>query len=344
MCVIYERFHRLRTLLLYWRHIVRNLFQVVPIPISGLMLGFISLGNLLLSMGQATFGHICFFIGIFLFLLVIGKLLFAFSSILAEMQNPIIASVSPTFTMGTLSISSGLHYYGVHEFIIHMIWILAATTQIFIIFYFIRTFIWKNRIAISDIFPSWLILFVGTAVMPLTAENLSGNFTKAIVIFAICAFIVLVPILIYRGFIRKDLPESTIPMLTILAAPASISLAAYFQQFESQFYFVVTLFILAQLLYLLVLTKLPSALQLPFYPSYAAFTFPLVISATATYGVIHYFDENGISTKWLEIYFHFQLTFSIIIVFYVFIRYINYLSVQVRQKRRVIREKKEAIS
>ena len=323
---------------------MRNLFQVVPIPISGLMLGLVSLGNLLLSMDKAVFGHVCFFIGIFLFLLILGKLVFAFSSILAEMQNPIIASVSPTFTMGTLSISSGLHYYGVHEFVIHMIWILSATTQIFIIFYFIRTFIWKNRITISDIYPSWLILFVGTAVMPLTASDLSGIFTKAIVIFAVCAFVVLVPILIFRGFIRKDLPEPTIPMLTILTAPASISLAAYFQQFESRFALVLALFIVAQLLYLLVLTKLPSALQLPFYPSFAAFTFPLVISATATNGVIHYFKQIGMSTNWLETYFYFQLTFSAIIVFYVLIRYINYLSIQLRQQRRVIKEKKEAIS
>lgn len=323
---------------------MRNLFQVVPIPISGLMLGLVSLGNLFLSMDKAAFGHVCFFIGIFLFLLIIGKLIFAFSSILEEMQNPIIASVSPTFTMGTLSISSGLHYYGVSEFIIHIIWILAATTQVFIIFYFIRTFIWKKRMTISDIYPSWLIMFVGTAVMPLTASDLSGAFTKSIVIFAICAFNVLVPILIFRVFIRKDLPEPTIPMLTILTAPASISLAAYFQQFESQFGIVLTLFIIAQLLYFLVLSKLPGALQLPFYPSYAAFTFPLVISATATYGVIHYFGQNGMSTSWLETYFYFQLIFSAIIVFYVLIRYINYLSVQIRQQRRIIREEKEAVS
>ena len=323
---------------------MRNLFQVVPIPISGLMLGLVSLGNLFLSMGHTVFGHVCFFIGIFLFLLIIGKLIFTFTSILTEMQNPIIASVSPTFTMGTLSISSGLHYYGVHEFVIHMIWILAATTQVFIIFYFVRTFIWKKRITISDIYPSWLIMFVGTAVMPLTASDLSGIFTKAIVIFAVCALIVLVPILILRGFVRKDLPEPTIPMLTILAAPASISLAAYFQQFESRFGIVLILFIVAQILYLLVLSKLPGALQLPFYPSYAAFTFPLVISATATNGVIHYFEQNELSTSWLETYFYFQLTFSAIIVFYVLIRYINYLSIQVRQQRRVIRKEKEAIS
>lgn len=323
---------------------MKYLFQVIPIPMSGLMLAFISLGNLLLNMQRSVFGHISFLLGIVLFLLIIGKVLFAFSSVISEMQNPIIASVSPTFTMGTLSISGGLHHYGVHENIIHTIWIVAAATQIFIICYFIKTFIWKNKVTLSDIYPSWFIMFVGIAVMPLTAGSLSGTFTKVIVLLAICAFIILVPIIILRGFIRKDLPEGTIPMLTILTAPASLSLAAYFQQFESKIAVVVTLFIFAQLLYILVLTTLPSALQLPFYPSYAAFTFPLVISATATLAVINFFEQQSMTTTWLTGYFYFQLILSAIIVYYVFVRYINYLSVQLRKKQSIVTDKKEAIS
>ncbi|MBD8032884.1 TDT family transporter [Solibacillus merdavium] len=323
---------------------MRNLLQVIPIPISGLMLAFISLGNLLLSMNQSLTGHFFFFIGILLFILIVGKILFAFSSVVKEMQNPIIASVSPTFTMGTLSISNGLHYYGVQEVFIHTLWIAAATLQIGIILYFIKTFVWKNKVTISQVFPSWLILFVGTAVMPLTAGNLSGTFTKGVLIFAVCAIVILVPIIILRGFIRKDLPEPTIPMLTILTAPASLCLAAYFKQFEAQLFIVVTFFIVAQLLYLLVLTKLPSALKLPFYPSYAAFTFPLVISATATNAVIHYFEQKETASQWLTSYFYFQLTFSSVIVLYVLIRYINYLTVQLHQKRAIAAEKKEAIS
>lgn len=323
---------------------MRNLLQVIPIPMSGLMLAFISLGNLLLSMNQSVTGHFFFFIGILLFILIVGKILFAFSSVVKEMQNPIIASVSPTFTMGTLSISNGLHYYGIPEAVIHLLWSAAAVLQIAIIIYFIKTFVWKNKVTISNIFPSWLILFVGTAVMPLTAGNLSGMFTKSILIFAVCAFIILVPIIILRGFIRKDLPEPTIPMLTILAAPVSLSLAAYFKQFEAQIVIVVTFFIVAQLLYLLVLTKLPSALKLPFYPSYAAFTFPLVISATATNAVIQFFELSETLSHWLTIYFYFQLIFSSVMVLYVFVRYINYLTVQLRQKRAVVTDKKEAIS
>lgn len=154
MCTFYEYFHRLCTLLLYFGGHYEKFISSSPNSDqwADARIGFI--GKFIFKYGPNRFRSCLFFIGIFLFLLIIGKLIFAFSSILTEMQNPIIASVSPTFTMGTLSISSGLHYYGVHEFVIHMIWILAATTQVFIIFYFVRTFIWKKRITISDIYQN----------------------------------------------------------------------------------------------------------------------------------------------------------------------------------------------
>lgn len=323
---------------------MKYLLQSIPIPISGVMLAFISLGNLLHSIDYHTVGHISFFIGVVLFLLLIGKLIFATQSVVTEMQNPIIASVSPTFTMGTLSLSSGLHYYGVSENIIQTIWILAAVTQFFIIFYFVKNFIWKNKIALTNVFPSWLILFVGTAVMPLTAGSLSGKFTQGILVFAFCAFLIIAPIVILRGFIRKDLPEPTIPMVTILTAPASLILVAYFEQFTSHVAIVMTLFIIAQLLFVLVLIKLTTSLQLPFYPSYAAFTFPLVITATATNTVIHYLEAQNISSQWFNAYFIVQLLFASSIVVYVTVRYISYLSVQVQAKRRQALDKEQTIS
>ncbi len=42
-------------------------------------------------------------------------------------------------------------------------------------------------------------------------------------------------------------------------------------------------------------------LLLHFYPSYAAFTFPLVISATALFTAVHYFDSLGMNTGVLNI-------------------------------------------
>lgn len=320
---------------------MRYYFQAIPIPMSGVMLAFVSLANLFHTLGATLPAHISFFIGVVLFLSLIGKLVFATKTVVAEMQNPIIASVSPTFTMGTLSLSSGLANYGVHSAVIHTLWVLAAVTQIFIICYFIKAFIWKKGINIANIFPSWLILFVGVAVMPLTAGDLSGRFTQGILILAICAFIIIVPIVILRGFIRKDLPEPTIPMLGILTAPASLCLAAYIVQFNSSSTVIVALYTVAQLLFFLLLTKLPSMLKLPFYPSYAALTFPLVITATATNAFMHAFQFEGTINTVLMAYFALQLLLAICIVVYVLTRYVNYLSVQVKQKRQLAQQNKQ---
>lgn len=312
---------------------MKQVLKIIPIPMSGLMLAFISLANLLHSIDRTIFGHFAFIIGGILFLLLLSKLLFAWSTVVQEMQNPIIASVSPTFTMGTMSISSGLHIYNVSELMIHTIWFLGAIGQFMIVLYFIKTFIWKNHLTISNIFPSWFILFVGLAMMPLTAGNLSSIVTKGIVFFAIASFIILVPIIATRVFIRKDLPEPTIPMLTILTAPASLSLAAYLQQFDGKLFVVVILFAIAQILYLLVLTKLPGALKLPFYPSYAAFTFPLIVTATATQAFILYLTNHGITVSWLPWLANFELIVAIVIICYVFIRYLNYFVFQLKQQR-----------
>ena len=316
---------------------MNHYFKVIPIPMSGMMLAFIVLGNLFHQLAYHVIGHVAFFIGILLFTSLIGKAIFAWSSLIQEMKNPIIASVSPTFTMGTMSISNGLHTYHVNEWIIHAIWIVAAALQVVIIVYFIKSFIWKKKVTMLTIFPSWLILFVGTAVMPLTAGDLSNVVTKFVVIFAIVAFLVLVPIVITRGFIRKDLPEPTIPMVTILTAPASLSLAAYLKQFDGQLPIAIALFTIAVMLFIAVLSKLPSMLRLPFYPSYAAFTFPLVITATATNSFIELLAEHGKSYVWLDLLATFQLIFATMIVCYVLVRYINYLVFQLKELR--MREK-----
>ena len=80
-----------------------------------------------------------------------------------------------------------------------------------------------------------------------------------------------------------------------------------------------------------------------FYPSYAAFTFPLAITATATNAFIEFLAEQGTSYAWLTTYFYFQLTLAILMALYVYIRYVNYLSIQYRQQRTTVSEKIETV-
>lgn len=312
---------------------LRTLLQLIPIPMSGVMLALVALGNLLYTYGFTMFSHISFFIGVVLFVLLLAKLLFCWAGVQQDMKNPIIASVSPTFTMGTMVMSSGLFHYHVNEAMIDTIWFCAVIGQFTIVIYFAKTFIWRQKIALTDIYPSWLIVFVGLAMIPLTAGRFSNIITQAIVLFAVIAFIILVPLIITRGFIKKDLPQPTIPMLTILAAPASLSLAAYLQQFEGYIAVVLTLLTLAQLLFLLVLVKMMSSLKLPFYPSYAAFTFPLVVTATAIHSADKFFIQHNMAMSWLTTLSMIELLIAAAIVCYVLVRYSNYILFQLKQNR-----------
>ena len=53
--------------------------------------------------------------------------------------------------------------------------------------------------------------------------------------------------------------------------------------------------LIVQLCYLLVLTQLPRLLRIPFYPSYAAFSFPFVITAYTLLQTLAYLEKIGIA-------------------------------------------------
>jgi exfoliative toxin A/B len=80
----------------------------------------------------------------------------------------------------------------------------------------------------------------------------------------------------------KDFIPAVIPLFCIYTAPVSLCLAGYMNTFTppepSLVYFML---FLSLLIYLIVIINIPRFLMMPFYPSYAAFTFPFVISAIA---------------------------------------------------------------
>ena len=72
----------------------KKFLRKVPIPICGLILGMVSLGNLLYSLGYATIGTIYCVLGSLLMILVILKIIFTMKHALSTLDDPIIASVS----------------------------------------------------------------------------------------------------------------------------------------------------------------------------------------------------------------------------------------------------------
>lgn len=82
--------------------------------------------------------------------------------------------------------------------------------------------------------------------------------------------------------IKFPLQTSIKPNTSTICAPFSLVAAAYVIAFpKANAFIVIILLLLAQIFYFYIIIQLPKLLKEPFSPVFSAFTFPLVISATA---------------------------------------------------------------
>ncbi|PEA87444.1 TDT family transporter [Bacillus thuringiensis] len=300
----------------------------IPIPINGLILALFSVAKLQLSFHVNELSHMMMVLGFILLIGMICKIIFTPKQILQDLKNPIIAAVSPTFTMAVMVLCS---IFMEQSVIWEIIWSIAASVHIILMIYFTYHFILKSKIKMSRIYPSWFIMYVGMAIMPLTAGSLASSMTTVVFWASIVSYIILLPIVLIRIFVMRNLEMPTLPLITILCAPGSLSLAAYVAHFHIKSLILVwALLILSQFLYVIVLCQLPKLLRLSFYPSYAAFTFPLVICATALTNTLKYLGYYGTFGQTVSII---ETMIASTMVIYVTIRYGVFFIQQMRSKQ-----------
>lgn len=299
---------------------MKSLIKNLPLPVCGLILGATSVGNLLKDLGLTVVGNLYGICGMFFMLLVMLKVVFYFPEILQELKQPVIASVSPTFSMSWMIICTYLLPILPYS-VVFFLWGISVLIHLSLMVYFTLTFAVSPPQNIQKIFPSWFIMYVGVGVITVTSVKFYLPLGLVMFYLGLILYLFLLPLVLYRMYKVKDLPESALPLTTILAAPGSLLLAGYLKAFSSPVYFlVISLFVLSQVLYGVALTWVKKNLALPFYASYAAFTFPLVITATACYGMEKYLAGN-IFQPVVRILRYIEVLVAALIVVYVFFRY-----------------------
>lgn len=259
---------------------MRDVIKKVPIPLCGVILGVAALGNLLQSYSE-NIRYACGAVAAFLVVLVVSKLVLFPGMVKEDLNNPIMASVAPTLSMALMILSTYLKpFIGQAAF---FIWIAAIALHIVLILYFSKKFI--RNIQMPKVFASYYIVYVGIVVAAVTAPAYGqfGIGTAAFWFGFICLAILLVLVTV-RYVKYKQIPEPAQPLICIYAAPVSLCIAGYVQSVTPKSYgFLMGMFLLATFLYVFALViAVYYLLKLPFYPSYASFTFPFVISAIAT--------------------------------------------------------------
>ncbi len=295
-----------------------DLIEKLPIPISGLILALLSLGNLLQDIHpylRYAFGAIG---GVFLVLMVLKAVLYP-GSVKDDLKNPVILSSSGTFSMSLMISSTYLIPFTPGT--AYAIWIIGICLHILLIVYFTYHFIIRE-FDISTVYPSYWIVFVGITMGAITA-NFHGIHEMDSIFFmtGFTGMLLSTPLILYREFIYKRIPDANKPLSCIFTALFSILIVGYLNSTENiSNEFVIVLYGLACLFYIYSFYKLVSLRNLEFYPSFSAFTFPFVISTLATKGMTGIIHSNILNYA-----LNFEMIIATVLVIYVLNRYIEFL-------------------
>ena len=301
---------------------MKKIIQKVPVPLCGVMLGFAALGNLLQSYGEGI-RYVCGIIAALLLVLILLKLVLFPDMIKEDLQNPIMASVSATFPMALMLLSTYVKpWIGA---VAKYIWLFAIILHLILIIYFTIKFIIKLQI--PKVFASYFIVYVGIVVAAVTAPAFEAiSIGTAAFWFGFATLLLLLVLVTIRYIKFKQIPEPAQPLICIYAAPTSLCVAGYVQSITPKSKgFLLTMLVLASILYVFALIKAIGYLKLKFYPSFAAFTFPFVISAIATKQTMECLANMKQPMPFLQYIVLIETIIAVIFVIYTFIRYMQFL-------------------
>ncbi len=298
------------------------MIKKIPIPMAGLSLGFAALGNLLQSYSESI-RLLCGIISAVLAILFLCKCIFHFDMVKEDMKNPVMASISGTFSMAVILLSAYAKPFIGGSAV--YIWYIGIALHVLLMLYFTARFLYKLNM--KTVFASYYIVYVGIVTASVTAPAF-GHTEVGTGIFwfgLVCCLILLV--LVTMRYVKyREIAEPARPLFCIYTAPVSLCLAGYLQSVEAKSVtMVLFLMVLAGILYITVLAYLPRFLALPFYPSYAAFTFPVVISAIAMKMSTAFLAKMGYAVGFLPVIVLAETVIAVCLVIYVFIRYMKFL-------------------
>lgn len=293
-----------------------------PIPVTGLILAIFALGNILQKFAP-MYKNVMAVFGVFFFVIFLLKIFTDFETVKDEMKKPPVASVFPTITMAIMIMATYIKPFSYA--ISNVVWWVGLIGHILLIIYFTMKFVVGFKI--KTVFPSWYIVYVGIAVAGVTAPAVGQlGIGQASFWFGLITYLILLPIVLFRIYKVKDMPPPTMPSLAILAAPASLLLAAYMNSFVIKSTAIIWILVAFSVVFFVVgfyyIVKLISN---KFIPTMSGFTFPMVISAVAINVTAGFFQKMGSPINWLIILGKAQIFIATIVVFYVIYGYINFL-------------------
>ncbi len=243
-------------------------------------------------------------------------------TLLAELAHPVVGSVIPTLAMAAMVISVSLGK--VSPGAAGILWLAAIAAHLGFLALFTLHRLREPRL--HHMVPSWFVPPIGPVVAVLSTPDAAFlPISQALLWFGIAAYAVMLPLMLHRLIFAAEVPAPAKPTIAILAAPPNLCLAGYLTfPAEPNLLLVVVLLGLGSLMALVVYVAFWELLRLPFSPGYAAFTFPTVIAATASFKAAAFLERHCIAADTVAAIRHWgtlELAVATAVVSYVALRY-----------------------
>lgn len=309
-----------------------NKLSRVPTPLGGLALGIASLGAALSLVFPEQAHNLKSFTALISAVLVF-KILLKFilhpHLLKNELSHPVVSSVMPTCAMATMVISQAVLPFS--EGLGQGLWLTAVVAHLCLLMGFV---VFRARaFDLEHMVPSWFVPPVGIIVAAVTSTGMGHEgLVNALFLFGLSCYFIKLPIMLYRLLFKAAIPDAALPTFAIMAAPASLSLVGYLTIAETPnpllVYVLASLAIFMTFMVYIAFIKL---LRLPFSPGYAAFTFPMVIGATALLK-LESLVQTDVLTDFISQLGRVELAVATIMVSYVAGRYLwHYLGAHLKR-------------
>jgi len=284
-----------------------NRLQFFPIMMFAIVMGFTGLSLVFKKMNEVLYFpsfivSIFAFTSIALFLVIlyfyVKKIILYKEEVRKELIHPIRVNFFAAVSISMLLLSI-LFRHSIVE-LSHIFFILGASLHLFLTFYTIRFWI-NNNLEIIHSNPAWFIPIVGNVIVPIAGK---GFFNDSILYFyfsiGIFFWIILFAIILNRIIFHKQFAPKFMPTLFILIAPPAIGFLAYIKLTSSLDFFAHILYSLGLFFTILVFIMYKNYINIKFFISWWAFTFPMAAITLATilmyeltsewfYGLLSYF-------------------------------------------------------
>jgi len=198
----------------------------------------------------------------------------------AEFNHPIRVNFFAATSISMLLLS--IYYKSFIPELSHIFFIFGACLHIFFTFYTIKYWI-NNNLEMQHSNPAWFIPIVGNIIVPIAGK---GYINDSILYFyysiGIFFWIILFAIILNRIIFHKQFAPKFMPTLFILIAPPAVGFISYIKMTESLDFFAHMLYSLALFFTILVFVMYKNYINIKFFISWWAFTFPMAAITLAT--------------------------------------------------------------